>query len=435
MMKNIIMMDYANEPRRSVMCIDAKSFFASVEAAERKQHPLKSRIAVVSKPDNQGGLVLASSPLVKKEYGVKTGTRIYEIPRNANIEIVEPRMALYLKRNLEILRIFKRYVAAEDVLVYSIDESFIDVTKSHNLFGSAHEIAKKIQSDVWKELKLVLTVGIGDNPLLAKLALDHQAKHDEQNHFIGEWRYEDVPRKVWKIEPLIEFWGIGQKMEASLNRMGIRNMYDLSQYDLNQLKEKFGVIGEQLFFHAHGIDRTVLSDTYTPKSTSFSRNQILNRDYVVKHDIETVIREMTDENVARLRKHHLITGVVKLAIGYSQSIEQVGFNHQMKIEATDSSKRLKEYMLLIFHKYYKENVPVRTINVTFGKLQSKQALQLNLFEPAEVTIENEELDAAIDFVRRKHGYTSLLHASSLLEGGMARYRAKLLGGHRSGEEE
>lgn len=138
---------------------------------------------------------------------MKTGTRIYEIPQKANIDIVEPRMAVYLQKNMEILRIFKRYVAKEDLLVYSIDESFLDVTKSHKLFGSTHDIARKIQRDVWRELGLVLTVGIGDNPLLAKLALDHQAKHDEQRGFIGEWRYEDVPYKLWKIEALIDFWG------------------------------------------------------------------------------------------------------------------------------------------------------------------------------------------------------------------------------------
>ncbi|WP_440895627.1 Y-family DNA polymerase [Amphibacillus sp. Q70] len=433
-MNNIIMMDYANEPRRDIMCIDVKSFFASVEAAERKQHPLKSRIAVVSKPDNQGGLVLASSPLIKQEYGVKTGTRIYEISHKANIEIVEPRMALYLEKNLDILRIFKRYVAEEDLLVYSIDESFIDVTKSRKLFGNVHDIAKKIQNDVWKELGLVLTVGIGDNPLLAKLALDHQAKHDEQNGFIGEWRYEDVPRKVWKIEPLTNFWGIGQRTETNLHRIGIRSIYGLSQYNIDRLRKKFGVIGEQLFFHAHGIDRTVLSDTYTPNSTSFSKNQILNKDYLIKHDIEIVIREMTDENVARLRKYDLITGIVKLSIGYSRNTVPDGFNHQMNVEATDSSKKLKKYMLLIFDKYYQENTPVRVVNVTFGNLQPKQSLQLDFFEPVEEAIENEALDQAIDFVRRKYGQTSLLHASSLLEGGMARYRAKLLGGHRSGKE-
>lgn len=434
-MDDVLMMDYSNEPRRDIMCIDVKSFFASVEAVERKQHPLYARIAVVSKPDNQGGLVLASSPLVKKDYGVKTGTRIYEIPRNANIDIVEPRMALYLEKNLEILHIFKRYVADEDLLVYSIDESFLDVTRSHRLFGSTHEIAKKIQNDVWRELGLVVTIGIGDNPLLAKLALDHQAKHDEGNSFIGEWRYEDVPQTVWKLSPLVDFWGIGGKTELKLNRMGIRNIYDLSQYSIKKLKNNFGVIGEQLFFHAHGIDRTLLSDVYTPKSTSFSRNQILNRDYKVKHDIEIVIREMTDENVARLRKSYLTTGVVKLSIGYSRDIMQSGFSRQMKIEPTDSSKKLKEYMLHIFDKYYTENLPVRVVNVTFGKLKHKRALQLNLFEQAEETVQNEELDQTIDFIRKKYGYTSLLHASSLLDGGMARFRATLVGGHRSGKDD
>lgn len=431
---HILMMDYSNEPRKDIMCIDAKSFFASVEAVERGQHPLEARIAVVSKPDNKGGLVLASSPLIKKEYGVKTGTRIYEIPRKANIEIVEPRMALYLEKNLEILRIFKRYVSDEDLLVYSIDESFLDVSKSHNLFGTTHEIALKIQRTVWKEMGLVLTVGIGPNPLLAKLALDHQAKHDEKNSFIGEWRYEDVPNTVWKIGKLSDFWGIGSKTEAKLKWINIHTLYDLSQYDVKKLKDKFGIIGEQLFFHAHGIDRTVLSDTYTPKSNSFSKNQILNSDYVVKHDVEIVIREMTDENAARLRKHGLMTEVISLTIIYSRDVEQSGFSHQMKVEATDSSSKLKTYMLLIFEKYY-EKIPVRVVNVTFGKLKPKQSLQLSLFEPVEETLQNEELDKAIDFIRKKYGYTSLLHASSLMDGGMAMYRAKLLGGHRSGKDE
>lgn len=436
-MKNrdhIIMMDYRNEPRRDIMCIDAKSFFASVEAVERGHHPLKARIAVVSKPNNQGGLVLASSPLIKKEYGVKTGTRIYEIPRKANIEIVEPRMALYLEKNLEILRIFKQFVADNDVHVYSIDESFLDVTKSHSLFGSTHEIALQIQRNVWRELGLVLTVGIGDNPLLAKLSLDHQAKHDEANSFIAEWRYEDVPNTIWKIDKLSDFWGIGSKTEAKLNWINIHNIYDLSQYDLQYLKKKFGIMGEQMFFHSHGIDRTVLSDTYIPKSTSFSKNQILNRDYVIKHDVEIVIREMTDENAARLRKHKLMTGVISLCIGYSRDIEQGGFSRQMKIEPTDSSKVLKDYILIIFNKYY-EDLPVRVVSVSFGKLKPKQSLQLNLFEPFEETIQDEELDRAIDFIRKKYGYTSLLHASSLLSGGMAKYRDKLLGGHRSGKDD
>lgn len=434
MEKDIFMIDYRNEPRRDILCIDVKSFFASVEAVDRNQHPLKSRIVVVSKPNNQGGLVLAASPLVKKEYGIKTGTRIYEIPKNAEIEIVEPRMSKYLSRNLDVLHIFQQYVAEEDLLVYSIDESFLDVTQSHALFGSSIEIAKKIQDQIWKELGLVMTIGIGDNPLLAKLALDHQAKHDEKNRFIAQWCYEDVPYTVWQIDPLSDFWGIGSRTEKKLKNMGIKNIYELAQYDVYKLKNRLGVIGEQLFYHAHGVDRTRLSDTYKPKSTSFSRNQILNRDYYNKHDVEIVIREMTDENANRLRKHNLVTSLVKLSIGYSKGFERVGFNEQLKIEHTDSSKKLKSHLLYLFNKHY-ENIPVRVVNISFGQLQTKKHLQLELFQTVEEVVENENLDQIIDDIREKYGYTSLLHASSLLSGGMAHYRSTLLGGHRAGEDE
>ncbi|MFD2829649.1 Y-family DNA polymerase [Corticicoccus populi] len=435
-MSDIFTIDYVDEKKRQVICVDAKSFFASVEAAERGQNPLEARIAVVSKPENKGGLVLASSPRIKEEYGVQTGTRIYEIPPGADIEIVEPRMALYVERNLDIQRIFKRYVQEEDILVYSIDESFLDITKYHHLFGSPYRMMRKIQRDVWKELGLVLTIGMGDNPLLAKLALDHDAKHDALNHFISVWHYTDVQEKVWPIKPLSKFWGIGHRMERALNRLGIQSIYDLSQYDLKQLKKEFGVIGEQLFFHAHGVDRSEISDKYTPKSTSFSRNQILNTDYVKKTDVEIVIREMTDENAVRMRKHGFVTSRVGLYIGYSKNVPEDGFSKHMTIDPTDSSKKLKEYLLLIFGRHY-EGYPVRTVNITFGHFEKKQNLdmQLNLFEPVEENIKGEHLDQTVDKMRRKYGYTSILHASSLMDGAMAKYRATLLGGHRSGKGE
>lgn len=426
-------MNYANEPIRDILCVDVKSFFASVEAVERRQHPLKARIAVVSKPDNNGGLVLASSPLVKQLYGIKTGTRVYEIPRDADIEIVEPRMALYLEKNLEIITLFKQFVADEDLHVYSIDESFLDVTHSHRLFGSTEEIARKIQALIWRKLKLVVTIGIGDNPLLAKLALDHDAKHRKENNYIADWHYDTVEKTVWKIAPMRDFWGIGSKTEKKLQRMGIHSIFDLSQHDARKLKKKFGVIGEQLFFHSHGIDRTLLSDTFIPKETSFSKNQILNKDYTDRHEVEIVIREMGEENAMRLRKNHYTTSLVKLSIGYSKDVSEGGFSHQLPIEKTDSSKKIIASLLLLFNRHYKP-IPVRVVNVTFGKIEPKSALQLSLFESTESLIKQEDLDQTVDSIRKKYGYTSLLHASSLSRGGMAIQRAKLLGGHRSGKK-
>ena len=431
---NIVSMSYTNEPRRDILCIDIKSFFASVEAVERDLDPLTAMIAVVSKPDNNGGLVLAASPKVKEKYNIRTGSRVYEIPKHSEIEIVEPQMALYLKRNLEIIEIFKRYVSIQDLHVYSIDESFVDVTHSHALFGSTREIATKIQEDIKNEMNLIATIGIGDNPLLAKLALDHQAKNDDENFYQAYWSYEQVPQTIWKIKKLTAFWGIGSRTETKLNRIGINTLYDLAQYDVRKIKSRFNVIGEQLFYHAHGIDRTILSDKYVPKESSFSKNQILNRDYTNASDVEVVIREMTEENAMRLRKHSLATSTVKLSIGYSKHTIESGFSHQMAIEATDSSQKLVQYMIQLFRKYY-QNYAVRIINVSFDKIAPKQAYQMNLFESLEDVLKDENLDDIVDMVRNKYGYTSLLHASSLLQNGMAIQRSKLLGGHQANTKE
>lgn len=426
----LLHMDYSNEPHRDILCVDIKSFFASVEAVERGQNPLTARIAVVSKPNSQGGLVLAASPKVKELYQIKTGSRVYEIPRQAKIQIVEPRMELYLEKNLAIIDIFKRYVPIKDLHVYSIDESFLDVSDSTKLFGHRQKISSKIQQEIWQELKLIATVGMGDNPLLAKLALDHEAKHQSLNNYQAYWSYESVPLTIWQIKKLSDFWGIGSKTEKKLNRLGIYNLYDLAQSDFYFLKKYFGIIGQQLFFHAHGIDRTLLSDRFQPKENSFSKNQILPHDYYQPRDVELVIREMTEENASRLRKHGLVSGVIKLTIGYSKEALTPGFNRQMKIEPSDSSSQLIKASLKIFRKYY-EHYPVRTINVSFKSLSHKQEKQLSLFEPLESLIKDEELDAVMDLVRQKYGYTSLLHASSLTENSMAIRRSKLLGGHQA----
>lgn len=431
--RNEIHMNYDHEPVRDILCVDVKSFFASVEAVERNIHPLDSRICVVSKPNQQGGLVLAAAPLVKAEYGVKTGTRVYDIPKDTDIKIVEPRMALYLKKNIEILNIFRRYVMDKDLHPYSIDESFLDVTASHQLFGTSYQIAKAIQEAIWDELGLVVTIGIGDNPLLAKLALDHDAKHKEIASYIAQWRYKDVPRTVWRINELDDFWGIGSRTKVKLQKLGIYSIYDLAQTDIKLLKKQFGIIGEQLFFHAHGIDRTRLADQYIPQSSSYSRNQILNRDYTSQYEIEIVIREMTEENAIRLRKHQQTTGVVKLGIGYSKNVMSTGFSHQLKIEPTDSSKKLISYMLDIFREYY-DHQPVRVINVTFGQIEQKSDLQLNLFESTEDIFAEEKRVSVIDHIKERFGNTAILPANSLIDGSTAIYRSNILGGHQADTE-
>ena len=422
-------MNYTNEPRHDILCIDVRSFFASVEMADRGLNQEETMLVVMSKPNLNGGLVLAASPKVKEVYGFKTGTRRFEIPNHLPIQIVEPRMRLYLQKNQEIIEIFRRFVADDDLHIYSIDESFLDVTHYTHLFGEPKVIARKIQQTVWKELKLSLTIGIGDNPLLAKLALDNQAKHSPQTNYIAYWSYESVPETIWQIGSLTDMWGIGRRTAKKLQFLGIQSVYELAQFDVKRLKKLHGVIGEQLFYHAHGIDQSILSKKYIPLSRSYNKHQILDRDYIVQEEIEIVLQEMSDQVAARLREHHVETQVVRVSIGFSDDIIDQGFSHQLTIPSTSSSKKICEVVLRIFRAHY-QGQAVRSVAVHCGKIHYQTNLQFDLFVDAKKTIQEVELEKTIDQVRKKYGYSSLVHASSLSRGATAIKRSGLVGGHQ-----
>lgn len=246
------MYDYENEPHRIIFMIDSKSFYASVESIERNLNPLQSILVVMSTADNTGsGLVLAASPMAKKMFGISNVTRASAIPDDERIIKAEPRMNLYIQKNLEVHEIFKTFAAESDIHPYSIDESIIDMTHSWKLFGKTpQEVARRIQLTVKKKLGLYLTVGIGDNPLMAKLALDLDAK---SNHdLFAQWNYKDIPDKLWPVSKFTEVWSVGQRTAKKLNALGINSMYDLAHTNPYFLKEKFGIMGEQLFATSWG---------------------------------------------------------------------------------------------------------------------------------------------------------------------------------------
>ncbi|UHP11665.1 Y-family DNA polymerase (plasmid) [Listeria marthii] len=420
--------DYSHAPRRDILCIDVKSFFASVECVKRGLDPLQAKLVVMSNADRAGGLVLAASPAMKKIHRIKTGSRMYELPTwDKEIIIAPPRMKLYLKVNAMIQEIFLRYVPREYFLAYSIDEAFLDVTGSHRLFGSTQEIAEKIQADILRELRLFVTVGIGDNLLLSKLALDNAAKHQEDG--IATWKYEDVPDTIWKIKSLEDMWGIGYRTAENLKRLGIYSVYALSQSPPPLLKRRLGLIGEQLYYHSHGIDYSKINEKYVPVSKSYGKSQILERDYHDPWEVVIVIQEMAEEIAMRLRKQHVNTTVVHLGIRYSKFSVKRGYRHQIKIDATSSNKELVNHFLALFWKYY-ENEAVRQVELSCGGITRKAGLQLNLFENPERTINQEQLDTTIDKIRQRYGFRSMMHASSLLTGATGLKRSEMVGGHK-----
>ena len=426
--------NYAKERSDDIFCIDVKSFYASVECVERGLHPLKALLVVMSNADKPGGIVLAASPKAKEVLGIRNVTRKWEIPYHPDLVIVPPRMSYYIKKNTEINDIFRKYVSDEDLHIYSIDESFISVRASLKLFKrkNAYELARMIQYHIFKKTGLYVTIGIGDNMLMAKLALDNGAKYNDD--FIAEWRYKDIPNTVWKLEKLTDMWGIGSRTARRLNSLGIKTVYDLAHANFYQLRDSMGLIGEQLYANAWGIDRSDIRDSYRPLEKSYGNSQILKKDYYKKHEIKIVIREMAEQVATRIRKHHCQTGCVSLSVSYSKYEEQVGFSRQLKIPSTSNTKKLVDSCFEIFNKYYEDDKAVRRIGITYSKLSYTSDIQLDLFEDPTEQITNEKLDLLVDKIREKYGFQSLVHASSLMDGATAIDRSSLVGGHAGGME-
>lgn len=237
----VLMNVYEGEPVRDVFCMDSKSFYASVECIEHDLDPLNDLLVVMSGDRENEGLVLAASPMAKKVLGISNVSRGFEIPNHPKLHIVPPRMTLYIQYHMRIQEIFRSYMAEEDIHTYSIDEQFGDLTHSWKLFGkSSAEVGKMIQNEIIKKVGIYTSLGMGDNPLLAKIAMDNEAKLTKER--FAQWHYQDVPEKIWPLR-LSEFCGIGNRMERRYQMMGMYTMGDLAHTDPFVLKNHFGVMG------------------------------------------------------------------------------------------------------------------------------------------------------------------------------------------------
>ncbi|WP_407408411.1 Y-family DNA polymerase [Peribacillus sp.] len=419
-------MDYSMMPKQSIMCIDMKSFYASCSAVMHGMDPLECYLAVVGDKNREGSIVLAASPKLKKEFGIKTGSRKFEIPKDPRILVVEPKMATYLRVSTEITRLFHRYVPKEAIHVYSVDESFLKVDGAASLWGDAWNIARKIKDDIERELQIPSAIGIGPNMLMAKLSLDLEAKHTG----IAEWTYEDVPAKLWPISPLREMWGIGRRVEKTLHGMGIFTVGQLANYDLQLLEAKFGIMGNQLYHHAWGIDLSDLGAPIIEGQVSFGKSQILLRDYKEEHEIKQVMVEICEEVGRRARTHRKAGRTISLSIGYSKDEFGGGFHRSRSIEEpTNITMELYKVCLELFHENYHKQKTVRSVSVTLSNIVDDNEMQLTLFDASRW--KKRELSYTVDRIRHKYGSKSLLRAVSYTKAGTAVYRSGLLGGHKA----
>ncbi|WP_366208662.1 Y-family DNA polymerase [uncultured Veillonella sp.] len=463
------MINYDLEPKSDIAFIDMKSFYASVECIERGLHPLTTSLCVMSRADNASGLILASSPTFKKVFGRQNVSRAYDLPfdvttRKFNYKralqqklpltpqyvkyiedwakrtlFVPPRMSVYILKNLEVQRIFHKYAAPEDICPYSIDEGFIDLTQSLNYFLPKPQMSRKekldilsakIQHDIWQTTGIYSTVGMSNaNPLLAKLALDNEAKTTETMR--ANWSYEDVPTKLWALPKLTDFWGIGRRTADHLNRLHIYSIKELAHSNPDILQREMGIIGVQLWFHAHGVDESNVHAPYRPQSKGIGNSQILPRNYEAQHEIELLLAEMAEQVAIRLRKTHQLAQCVSIYIGFSKNVLQSPIQAQMKIPPSQLTDELVTYVKTLFRKHYKGGA-VRQIAVRYSKLSSDEYRITSLFEDAEAVEKTYQLQRAIDRIREQYGFVSIQKGSSLLSYSRAIKRSRLIGGHSAG---
>ena len=411
--------------KRTIAVIDLKAFYSYVECIDRHLDPWKTPLVVADKERGTNTIVLSVSPYLKKQ-GIPSRCRIKELPKKYNYIYAVPRMERYLEKSADVINVLYSFVSEEDVHVYSIDEAFIDLTTYLSYYKKTPlQMVTTIINQIKEETGLQATAGIGDNFFLAKVALDIYAKKERNG--IAKIHSNEIKEKLWPITPLHKVWSIGTRTELKLNNLGIFTVKDIATSDIDFLKSKFGVMGEQLWRHANGIDEADIHEQYEPKEKSLSLSQVLFRDYQ-KVEAVTIIREMVDELSSRLRNEGKMTHVVAIYIGYSKN--KGGFARRATLlSATDDTQSLLEAILEIYHCYIKD-LPIRNIGLSFGRLVPASSQQLNLFEDEKKQADRHNLQKALDTLHTKYGKNSVLRASSLLEESTVRERNEFIGGHK-----
>lgn len=412
------------------LCIDLKSFYASVECVERNLDPFQVDLVVADPTRGNGAITLAATPAIKKK-GVKSRGRIYEIPKNINYIIATPRMSLYMDYASKIYKICLKYISSDDIHVYSIDESFLDITSYLTLYQTnPQDLATMIMKAIYDETGITATCGIGTNLYLAKIALDITAKHSDQNMgFLDEKLYQ---KTLWHHQPLTDFWMVGPGTTRRLKSIGITDMYGVAHAPQKLLYKIFGINALYLIDHAWGKEPVEIADikAYKPKSNSISNSQILFEDYNC-HDAYLIMKEMVESNIFRLTEHHLVTNQISLYIGYSKNIIKPS-RGSCKIGVTTNSYKilLKEFKLL-YQKIINPDYPIRQIAIAFANVKDEAYEQYDLFTNYEAIEKEKKLQMAIVTIKHKYGKNAILKGMNYLDKATARKRNTLIGGHNA----
>ena len=498
---------------RTYIAIDLKSFYASVECLERQLDPLTTNLVVADASRTQKTICLAVSPSLKA-YGIPGRARLFEVVqkvKEVNADRVleapgrqftgksyydevlkqspelavdyiaaPPRMALYMDYSTRIYNVYMKYVAPEDIHVYSIDEVFMDVTNYLTAARlTAHEFTKRILQDVLHEVGITATAGIGTNLYLCKIAMDIVAKHippDEDGVRIAELDEMSYRELLWTHEPITDFWRVGRGYANKLEESGIYTMGDIARRSIrneDSLYKMFGVNAELLIDHAWGWEPCTLADVkaYKPASKSTGAGQVLHMPYS-NDKARIIVQEMTDLLVLDLVDKGLVTDQIVLTVGYDISnltipeISQV-YKGPVKTDyygrkvpkhahgtanlgkMTSSTKLIMEGVMKLFDDIVNPHLLVRRVNIVANHITEEAMVkdqvsfeQLDLFtdyeaqkevdeKEAEMLEKEKKLQHAMLDIKKKYGKNAILKGTNLQEGATTKQRNKQIGGHKA----
>ena len=495
---------------RTYIAIDLKSFYASVECVERGLDPLATNLVVADRSRTEKTICLAVSPSLKA-YGIPGRARLFEVEqriREVNAErrrkayghrltgksvsdtelkihqdwevdyiAAPPRMAYYIEHSTRIYQIYLKYIAPEDIHVYSIDEVFMDVTAYLNSYGiTAHELARKIIGDVLGQTGITATAGIGTNLYLCKVAMDIEAKHipaDKDGVRIAELDEMTYRRKLWTHRPLTDFWRVGNGIARKLEQYGIYTMGDIARQSVRNeelLYRLFGVNAELLIDHAWGWEPCTMEmiKAYKPSTNSLSSGQVLQEPYTVQK-ARVVVREMAESTALDLLDKRMVTDQMVLTVGYDTASlsNHAEYNGEITTDFygrkvpkhahgtanldrhTSSARLIADAVMELFDRITDPGLLVRRINLTANNVTDEDTasrnpvpVQYDLFTDYEAVEkknaeEKERLDkerkmqTAILKIKKQFGKNAILKGLNFEEGATARDRNGQIGGHKA----
>ncbi len=412
--------------------IDMKSFFASVECAERGLDPMVTNLVVADEERSKGTICLAATPALKK-LGVKNRCRLFEIPKGIDYIIAKPRMKKYIDYSANIYAIYLKYIDKNDIHTYSIDECIIDATDYLKLYNlKAKEFVQKLMTEIMETLHIPSSAGIGTNMYLAKIALDITGKKcPDRIGWLNEEKYRST---LWTHTPLRDFWQISFGTEERLAKYGIYDMERLAHFDENILYKEFGVNAELLIDHAWGRESCLMSDikSYKSKSKSISSSQILPCNYSFQ-EARTVLKEMIQNGCYDLTNQNFSTSFIQIFVAYgdirgdiSKGIQHLNANTNLYSIIAKSADK-------IYNEVVDKSRPVRKVGYVFMDITSVDCEQYDFFTDLNKVKKEKNMVKTVLDVKEKYGKNSLIKGLDLDEKATQRERNILIGGHKSGE--